>query len=376
MCLTNLKLIVPARIIRKSDVEDIGRLSASKSFPQMGIINNLPVKLLVLVFVLLSCNATMALNIPFIAGFSSDGHLNWYPDRDSRKYNWNDKYIVTLGVDNLRYKDLELSFMLSNRAEFTDQPILLESIELQYHLNNWSITGKSALQGIGKDSFFSQLYVSDANYNRYTYMQTRFNGIEGRYEKGAISTCLALGGNPHNLTMYYLGIQYTVSGFMFGFRTDASVQDIHWDGPHIMPSVSAQYKNRRIRMQTSIAGNHVFEYNEHPSRNEYFANAELQIELGRYVGFVCAAEKQQQEHAPLSSTTLETGVIARIAPLEFIPNTRWQLIDDSEILRIGFLAKYLLSDHNSIGLYFNNLIPDAGHNCLETGLQSSLYFSF
>ena len=318
----------------------------------------------------------MALNIPFIAGFSSDGHLDWYPDRDSRKYNWNDKYIVTLGVDNLRYNDLELSFMLSNRAEFTDQQILMESIELQYHLNNWSITGKSALQGIGKDSFFSQLYVSDANYNRYKFMQTRFNGIEGRYENGAFSTFLALGGNPHNLTMSYLGIQYANPGIRFGVRTDASVRDIHWDGPKIMPSVSALFKNRRIRMQVRIAGNHVFKYNGHPARNEYFANTELQFELCKNIVFVCAAEMQQQEHAPLSCTTLETGVITRIAPLEFIPNTRWQLIDESEVLRIGFLAKYLLSDHNSIGLYFNNLIPDAGHNCLETGLQSSLYFSF
>ncbi len=318
----------------------------------------------------------MALNIPFIAGFSSDGHLDWYPSRNSRKHNWNDKYIITLGVDSLRYRDLEFSFTLSNQAEFTDQPMLLENIELKYHLDNWSITGKSAFQGIGEGSFFSQLYVSDANYNRYMYMQTRFNGIEGRYNQDRISTFLGLGGNPHNLAMSYLGIQYSGSGFGFGFRTDASVKDVHWDGPRITPSVFAFYKDKRIRMQTGIAGNHVLKYNKHPARNEYFANAELQVELGRYVGFVCAAERQQQKHAPLSSTTLENGFITRLGSLEFIPNTRWQLIDNSEVLRIGFLAKYLFDGHNSVGLYVNNLIPDAGQKCFETGIQSSLFFTF
>jgi hypothetical protein len=371
-----LKLIFSARTISDSDIGNIGRLSAPKLCPVKGINTGLAVKLLFVVFMLFSCKVVMALNIPFIAGFSSDGHLDWYPSRNSRKHNWNDKYIITLGVDSLRYRDLEFSFTLSNQAEFTDQPMLLENIELKYHLDNWSITGKSAFQGIGEGSFFSQLYVSDANYNRYMYMQTRFNGIEGRYNQDRISTFLGLGGNPHNLAMSYLGIQYSGSGFGFGFRTDASVKDVHWDGPRITPSVFAFYKDKRIRMQTGIAGNHVLKYNKHPARNEYFANAELQVELGRYVGFVCAAERQQQKHAPLSSTTLENGFITRLGSLEFIPNTRWQLIDNSEVLRIGFLAKYLFDGHNSVGLYVNNLIPDAGQKCFETGIQSSLYFTF
>ncbi|MGC9362863.1 MAG: hypothetical protein ACP5F3_08040, partial [Candidatus Syntrophosphaera sp.] len=139
-----------------------------------------------------------AIEIPFFAGFYSDNHVSYYPERDIREFDWDEKYRLCFGVDSLLFQNMGFGLKLVSQPNFIHQQILIDSLAMSWFQEDFRITGITRPHGRGRGYFFQELYVADPSYNSYLYDQTRFNGLQATWQPANLEYQGGFGGNIHN----------------------------------------------------------------------------------------------------------------------------------------------------------------------------------
>lgn len=325
---------------------------------------------------LFGIQALTAVDIPFYAGFYSTNLVNYYPQREGRTFSWDEKYQLACGVDSLRQGYFGLDLELQSRANFTTQQVLIDRLDLSFRKDKLGLVATSRPQGVGEDYFFQQRYVANADFNRYQYAETRFNGLEVNYTGGKLSPCLGLGGNAHNQALGYAGVKIGGTNLNYSLRLDTSARDTHWTSPQVMPSLSVLYRSQAFEFRSDAAWNHVFPRSDVSSKEEYFGSAELSFRPAELPALRLGIRYLDRDHAPRKSIVLYSAAQQNWGNISLSPGFRWQEIDNVTSWQLDLLSQYQIFPENSIGIFavYEHFTP--GQACYRIGLQSSLRLDF
>ncbi|MFO8145339.1 MAG: hypothetical protein R6T89_06410 [Candidatus Syntrophosphaera sp.] len=317
-----------------------------------------------------------AIDIPFFAGFYSDNHVSYYPDRDIREFDWDEKYRLCFGVDSLRWNNMEFNLKLNSQANFIHQQVLIDSLALSWVNGPYTLSGITRPYGIAYGYFFQQLYVSDPSHNSFLYDQTRFKGLEYGWQPSDMGFQAGLGGNVHNQAMGYVAVSGKNKDLIWMIRLDGKARDTHWTTANITPSVSCSYDADIISLHTDTAFKQVFAHEDRQSHQEFFHISETRLNMKNFPGIVICLDFSRREHAPRRRLGLKAALDLKISGFAIIPAYHYINVDDNDIHQLDCLASWNPRPQISFGVYTSYEYPQEDQSRITLGLQSSLRFDF
>ncbi len=329
-----------------------------------------------LVLILAPRGALNSVEIPFFAGFHSDNHVSYYPEREIREFDWDEKYRLCFGVDDLRYKNFGASLKLSSRANFIQQQVLIDSLELSWIQEDLVISGISRPQGIGSGYFFQQLYVANPAHNAFLYDQTRYNGLQSAWLAPRARFVAGLGGNTHNQAMGYLAASGEKGDLAWFARLDGKTRDIHWTTANFVPSAGISYRTDRFHLRTDMAYKYVFAHEDRQSHQEFFHVSEARLDMKNLPEIILSLVLRNREHSPKRTLEANAGLQFRLSSFALVPAYHYSNCDEAKIHKLDFLASWNPRPQVILGLYSSYEYPQKDQNRFTLGLQSSLRLDF
>ncbi|MBW6514105.1 MAG: hypothetical protein K0B87_05055 [Candidatus Syntrophosphaera sp.] len=336
------------------------------------ILGLLPVIPALFLLASVSGQTLFALEVPFFAAFHSDNHAGYHPDRDIRKLDWDERYLLSFGIDDLRWRDFGFGLELTSRPSFIRQQVLIDSLAITWARDSFALAGMTKPQGIGRDYFFQQRFVFDPEYNSYQYAHTRFNGLEFTYLRQETKFQAGVGGNVHNLAMAHLAASGSAKQLRWGLRLDGNARDTHWTTPSFMPTLSVSYLGDDFTLRTDTAYKQVLPQADKPSHQEIFHASEASYVRTGWPKVLLGFQYLERDHAPRHSLGLEAALIFRASQFSLSPAYHYKVVDTIQIHKFDLLSEWNPLPQIRLGAYASHEIPDTHKTLFTLGLQSSL----
>lgn len=236
-------------------------------------------KLLSLTFIFLACMQTaFSIELPVVFTWDSLNSGYYTKAQTNKEISWNEYYRIGINVDSVDYKQMHLKLKLSNRADFLNNYMELNEIQMTYATHHWSVAAASKPIGYGKHNSLNPYAVIAPADDEYLYQDSRFNGVAVSYKHNNSNLSLDVGGNVQNQTLMSLSAAWGKpnDSLSLSFSTEARAMDSHWRTPVSITALQLKNITPKVKLNSQLA---IGYYPSHDRTKEHFSTFS-QVELG------------------------------------------------------------------------------------------------
>ena len=328
----------------------------------------------------LTLSVLCGVDVPLFVDWAANNRINRYPQRETKKTDWNEKYRIAFGIDSLVTHNAQFDLRFKTKDAFTDKEIILDRFRATYYTQNSSLELSSQKIGYGSDYLPSQLDIASGYYDTFLYKEIVFNGMMLQHHRGLFSYGLGVGGNIANQSVVRasVAVDAQVKQVCFGiaFRPIGITQDSHWDHPIVVGGLESYLSWGRWDYRSDLAMGYITEYPETIDRYEYFTAHQINTKINRQTTVTLFGSYSQQGYFPTTTTDL-------IACYKYSPN-QWALysileyytVQDVELFKPKLRLEYEFVKGIVVGMDFTQYWLSYNLEADSFGVNTKAYYEF
>ena len=321
-----------------------------------------------------------ALELPFFIEFRSANEFIHYPQRQDRKYNWDDNYRIRFGIDSLEVGEFSTVLILKSSDNFIKQQVLLDRAELTYHMQMHQFGISSKTLGYGNDYRSNNTYHNDAGFGMPLYKAFRYNGFKYRYGRNEENLSFSLGAMDFDSGTMALEAHKTISSnamsIQSGIKTELRIKDNFHSRPLALYSANLSLQHKYIDLKADGVLTHYLHYNNNQSMLKLFQVAEITFHPLLTTDIYLSNQYETRAIYPLEKQEYKAGLVQRAGRFSLNPEYEYQQLDQDTMQRFNLLLTYHLHRDIQVAFYFRHSDIQSSELNNVYGIQAHLRRSF
>jgi len=239
-----------------------------------------------------------AVDIPVFASAATFNQVSWHPDRPGRELGWDEKYLLSAGIDSLRVAKFGLDMEIRTEESLDCLRPVLKTFLLSWNNGPQWVSMGSQVIGIGEAYSFAHRFVSHYAYDAYLFEPARFNALAYGYHRGMLSMEAALGGNQISRGMLKTDFTLKPHGQELSTGIRATVSDARWHSPSLIVNLGWKLDLEKFSHRTDLMWKQVLAHKDQPARKESAFATEFCYQMLTSTGFSVGGTFAEHEFAP------------------------------------------------------------------------------
>ncbi|MBP7194387.1 MAG: hypothetical protein KBA79_01045 [Candidatus Cloacimonetes bacterium] len=320
--------------------------------------------------------SSLALDIPVFARAATSNQSSWYPDREGRSLDWDEKYLFAVGIDSLRQADFGLDLEIRAEERLDSFHPVIHTFLLSWVKNSHSLELGTQNIGLASAYDFARRFVAYHAYDGWLFEATRLNAVGYGYHHGFLDITARLGGNQISRGIALLGIGLTPYNQEISAGIRATVSDSHWHSPSLISNLKLKLDLDAFSHNTDLMMKQVLPHNDRPAREEYALASEIAYRFSPRFSFVAGGLYEEREFAPRRISEFHTALDWSFGKLTLSPCFSSKTLTDSREDSYGALLRWAPLPQVRCDLVYKYETGPYDENRHVFAVQTDLRFDF
>lgn len=293
-----------------------------------------------------------AVDVPVFAKAVTSNQCGWYPDRIGRTLDWDEKYLLSLGIDSLRVTPFGLDLEIGVNEQLDGYRPVIETFLLSWEKESHRLELGTRKTGLGKGYRFAERFVSYPAYDSHLFENDRFNSVSYIWKQRSLSAGAALGGNQLSRGMAIANLAYKAFGQEIEADLRATVSDSHWRSPSLIANLRLMIDLGDFSQRVDMMLKEVPAYNHRPKRQEHAFATEIVYRFTSSTDIAVGGLYEERESVPRSRSELHTSIQQSIGVFQVSPGFSSVIVDQGGESSYNLLINWKPVPQSDIGLVY------------------------